>query len=490
MRTGILFVVYAVYVLAGFSVLFNSCKHDSKYVDMTGSNYPNDIAAIILNKCAVSGCHNALSYENAGGLNLSTWDNLFNGTETGATVIPYRPDFSSLCFFTNTDSSLGITLKPTMPYDRQPLSKGEYLKIRDWIAAGAQSAKGIVKFENDVNRNKFYVANRLCDVVTVVDAASLLQMRFVDVGNGVAKYPYCVQVAPDKKHWYVSFFTQSDFVQQFNAENDKPTTNINLGTGVWTSFAISSDSRYGWFADNSSIGKIAYVDLLKNTVLATYAHGGRFSYPAGIVLNEQYKKLYVGSQTGNFIYSIDVTNPLSPVVEETPIDGKGSIIHESSVDPVELLADRQSTKCYIACATSKEVRIMDMQYDTLIGSISLHAAPAHLAIAMGKLFVSCPDDMIYFPGNRGSVAVIDLQTHQVVKRIKTGYQPYGLAVDEARGVVAVVNANISSAGPASHHVSGCGSRNGNVTFIDINSLELLPDKQLEVAVFPYSVSAR
>mgnify|MGYP003344644136 CR=1 FL=1 len=101
MRSGVLFIVYAIYILTGIVVLFNSCTHQSRYVDVTGSNYPNDIAAVILNKCAVSGCHNDLSYENAGGLNLATWDKLFEGTETGATVIPYRPDFSSLSFFTN-----------------------------------------------------------------------------------------------------------------------------------------------------------------------------------------------------------------------------------------------------------------------------------------------------------------------------------------------------------------------------------------------------
>ncbi|MCD6011398.1 MAG: beta-propeller repeat [Flavipsychrobacter sp.] len=490
MRFGLLFIVYAIYVFAGISVLFNSCTHESKYVDVTGSNYPNDIAAIILNKCAVSGCHNNLSYANAGGLNLTTWDNLFKGTGTGATVIPYRPDFSSLCFFTNTDSSLGIALKPTMPYDRQPLSKAEYLKIRDWITAGAPDASGNIKFADDLNRSKFYVANRLCDVVTVIDAASILPMRYIDVGDGAAKYPYCIKVAPDKKHWYVSFFTQSDFVQQFNAENDKLMVNISLGTGVWTSFVISSDSKYGWFVDNSSPGKIVYVDLVSNAVLATYTFGGNFKYPSGIVLNEQYKKLYVGAQTGNFIYTIDIADPLSPVIQERPIDGKSTVMHQSSVNPVELLADPQSGKCYIACIASRDIRVMDMRYDTVVNEISLYAVPACMVIASGKLFVSCPDDMIFFPGNRGCVVVIDLHTNAIVKRIKTGYQPYGLAVDDDRDVIAAVNANISAGGPASHHVSGCGSKNGNVTFIDVNTLELVPGKLLEVAVFPYSVSAR
>jgi DNA-binding beta-propeller fold protein YncE len=85
------------------------------------------------------------------------------------------------------------------------------------------------------------------------------------------------------------------------------------------------------------------------------------------------------------------------------------------------------------------------------------------------------------------VVVVDVLAHAVVKTINTGYQPYGLAADDELGLVAVANANISAAGPASHHESGCGKKNGNVTFINTTTLELVAGKKLEVAVFPYAV---
>lgn len=490
MRPGLLFIVYAIYLAVAVSVVLNSCTHKAKYVDNTGSGYPSGVAAIILNKCAVSGCHNSLSYQNAGGLNLTTWANMFDGGEAGAVVVPFRPDFSTFCYFTNIDSSLGISLKPTMPYDRSPLSRNEYLLIRDWILSGAQSMDGTIRFADDKDRQKFYVANRLCNVVTVLDAHSMLQMRYVDVGGGKVQFPYAVKVAPDRMHWYVSFFSQADFVQQFDATRDGFVAKIHLGLGSWTSFSISSDSKYGWFVDNSSIGKVVCADLQRNVVLKDYRFNDKLKYPEGIALVEQQNKIYIGTQTGNFIYVVDISDPDHPLVKELPIDGSGIVVHQSSLDPVEFLVDMDQHTCYVACSASGEVFVLNTSNDSVMGKISLGSSPMGMATFASKLFVACPDDFSSFPGKRGSVVVVDKRTNNVIKRLYTGYQPYGIAIDTVNQMAAVVNANISSSGPASHHTSVCGSKNGNVTFIDINTLELISNKRLEVAVFPCSISAK
>ena len=69
-------------------------------------------------------------------------------------------------------------------------------------------------------------------MIALIDAASLLQMRYVDVGdNNIAKYPYCIKVAPYKKYWYVSFFSRAGIVQRFNAADDMPAGSLNLGEG-------------------------------------------------------------------------------------------------------------------------------------------------------------------------------------------------------------------------------------------------------------------
>ncbi len=478
-------------ILAG--LLFCSCIRKDKAPDIVTGNYPKEIADIIINRCAIGGCHNSLSSTNAAGLNLSTWDTMFNGGYSGAVVIPYRPDFSPLCFFTNTYNDLGVSLQPTMPVGAAPLTRAEYLVLRNWITSGAPDASGSIKFADNPSRKKFYVTNRKCNVVTVIDGESLLQMRYVDVGgHGGASFPCSVLAAPDRRRWYVSFYAQTNFVQQFSADDDQLIGDIDLGLGTWTSFVVSADSRYAWFVDNSSPGKVAYVDLDRRSVLATYSFGGGLKYPTGIALNDQLKELYVGSANGNFVYNISIADPLNPSMAELPVDGTGLVQHQSMLDPVELLADPRSNKCYIACAASGEIKVIDMASSALVGTVSLGSSPAFMALSprTQKLFVSCPDDQVTFQGNRGAVVVIDVQTNSIARKIKSGYQPYGVAIDDEHGIAAIVNANISSGGPASHHETGCGKKNGNVTLVDLATLNLVPGKSLEVAVFPFSISAR
>ena len=475
-------------------MLIISCKHEPPIItDTRGSNYPENVGRIILSKCATAGCHNNASYKGAGGLNLTTWNKLFEGGNIGATVIPYRPDFSTMCYYTNTDTNLGVTLLPTMPVNQPPISKEEYLLLKQWISSGAPSADGKIMFADNPQRKKIYVTNKLCDEVTVFDSETLLQMRYIKVGNrSVEEFPHKVLVSPDKKHWYVSFFVTTNIIQKFSAVDDKLVGEINIGDGAWTSFTITKDGRYGFFVDNSNPGKVAYVDLENEQLLSTYTFSGKFRYPTGIAINEVLKKVYVGNVNGNYIYSIDISNPLSPTIKELIIDGSKTRLTNSVTDPTELIADPANNYCYIGCTRSSEVRVVDMNTDSILNVIPLGSNPAHMSFSpvTNQLFITCPDDVNSFPGNRGSVVVVDIISGKVIKRLDSGYQPYGIAADDDRQIVTVVNANLSPDGDEPHHSSNCIGRNGNVTFIDMLTLELVPGIRSEVAVYPYSVSAR
>ncbi|OSZ78834.1 hypothetical protein CAP35_11460 [Chitinophagaceae bacterium IBVUCB1] len=465
-----------------------ACRHQP-YVALGG--YPPDVGRIIAPKCATSGCHNNQSAAGASGLNLTTWNDMFAGARSGAVTIPYRPDFSTLCFYTNIDTALGVALIPTMPEGQPPLSKQEYITLRDWIAAGAPNDKGEVKFADNPNRKKIYVLHRMCDVVTVFDAATLLQMRYIDVGvKPLQDYPYCLKVSPDGRYWYVSFFAQSNIIQQYDASNDKHVTDIILGDGVWTSFTISKDARYGYFVDNSSQGKIVCADLLDKKVLHTYTFNNILQYPYGITYNEAMQRLYIGTTSGNYVYSIDITNPAQPQMQHIPIDGSSTIRRHTSVEPLQMITN--GNYCYIACQHTQDLRVLDMQTNTITKTIPLPAAPTTIDYSAKhqKLFISCTEDEKSFSPLRGSICVIDMNSNTLQKTIYSGYQPYGLAVDDAMGIVAVANANLNSAGPAPHHTGNCGGRNGNVSFIDINTLTLINGKKSEVAVFPISVGVR
>jgi hypothetical protein len=161
--------------------IVTGCTNDKHEIPAKLS-YPREVSSIILNKCATAGCHNTQSAGNAGGLDFSTWEKMFEGGRNGSSVIPFSVDYSYMLYFVNIYSDLGISLEPTMPYNEAPLSRNEVVTLRNWIAEGAPNSEGFVKFSDNPNRKKFYVCMQGCDQVAVFDAASRVIMRYVKVG--------------------------------------------------------------------------------------------------------------------------------------------------------------------------------------------------------------------------------------------------------------------------------------------------------------------
>lgn len=147
--------------LATILVLTHACTWNKEEVVFKESGYPKEVDAIITAKCSISGCHNDKSKGAAAGLALETWDHLFEGSRGGAVVIPFRSDFSTLFYYVNTDSTLGLTLLPTMPIGRPALSRSEVLTLRDWIDQGAPDKNGFVKFSDNPARKSFTSPTRV-----------------------------------------------------------------------------------------------------------------------------------------------------------------------------------------------------------------------------------------------------------------------------------------------------------------------------------------
>jgi DNA-binding beta-propeller fold protein YncE len=123
--------------------------------------------------------------------------------------------------------------------------------------------------------------------------------------------------------------------------------------------------------------------------------------------------------------------------------------------------------------------------------------PSELSFSktLNHLFVTCTEDTLSFPGKRGSVAIINYETLTVEKFLYTGPQPHGIEVDDKSRLVYVTNRNATKDGPAPHHTGECKGRNGNVSFIDLNTLNMVISKgsslkKIEVSVDPYSVAIR
>ena len=275
--------IVSVFFIAFMSIMIQSCKKDAE-IPVTSNDFPADVGVIFSNKCATSGCHNSASYKAAADLNLSSYVTLFQGSSNGSPVIPFRSDFSSLCFFINTFDDLGPKNNPTMPFDGNPLSRKEVETIKKWIDAGAPNKDGHIMWSDNPNRKKYYVLNQGCDVVTVFDTETNLPMRYITVGSkaGIVESPHMIKVSPDGQYWYV-VFVGNNIMQKYRTSDDSFVAQATLTSNVnWNTFSISNDGKRAYCLSWEASSQIAAINLQTMTMLN---YTGGLLYGHGCTLN-------------------------------------------------------------------------------------------------------------------------------------------------------------------------------------------------------------
>ncbi len=482
-------------------LLMGACRRDSHVWEEGSGGYPTEVAKIIQTKCASPGCHTNESRESAAGLSLETWEELFKGTVNGSAVIPFSPGQSTMFLFTNTFPDLGVSVRPTMPVNEDSLSREEVLTLMNWIKKGAPDQSGKIMFADHPFRSKYYVVNQGCDLVTSFDPDSKLPMRYIKVGHlpNIIESPHQLRVSPDGKYWYVIFLT-GNYFQKYSTTTDSLIAEVNVGTGQWNTFQITNDGKYAFAIDYSSAetntvgeGIVACIDLQTMKIVKKYCCG-LFNFPHAVALYPNNQQLLVFNQEGSQYYMIDFNNTNGNSIASPgfslPINMDGA--NGRILKPHDVVFNSSGTEYYVTCQATNEVRIFDAQNHKLLSIVPTGAFPQELALSAkdNLLFVTCMEDKSTFPGKKGSVAVIDLTSRTLKTSIYTGHQPHGIAVDESRNLVIVANRNASTDGPAPHHSTECGGRNGSVSFIDLKKLEFIRGSSVEVSVDPYFVSIK
>lgn len=464
----------------------SSCKKE----EIDTRDYPKEIGEIMVGKCAVSGCHNAASKAAASDLDLTTWETMMEGSRNGAVNVPFTHTQSSLFLFTNTYEDLGVVVPPSMPYNKAPLSRDEVLAIRIWISEGSPNANGKIKFTDDPNRKKYYVLNRGCDLVAVIDRETDLVMRYVKTTFSLdVEFAEEVQIAPNGQFWYV-VSKNGEVISKYRVDDDSYVGTVILEHGKWKSFCISADSQKAFVLNCEAEGSVAYIDLNSMSVIQYYDNLGTFAYPYTACLDGN--NLLIGSQSGNMLYRLNVADPLSPTLAHVMLQAGQSPDTSSSFNPQKIFLHPTNGFYYVACTGTDEVRVYNRTDDSFVTSISVGAGPENLTFSASRnyLFVASTEDTQSFTGKRGSIAVVDCATNSVVTTIYSGAQPHGMAVDELGNRLIVANRNFSQDGPAPHHVTECDGRNGYLTYIDLNTLSLIPNRRFEISVDPFAVTIR
>jgi DNA-binding beta-propeller fold protein YncE len=210
----------------------------------------------------------------------------------------------------------------------------------------------------------------------------------------------------------------------------------------------------------------------------------------GSALNSKGDTLYVTAQMGNYIHKIPVNDPSS--FEEIVLNPPANPSPTSLFDPHDIAFSPDSQYYYVTCQKSNEVRVMRVSDDALITAIPTGHYPLEMSFSKTQpyLFVTCEYDSTGPETNRGSVTVINYSNNTVVANLKKNMsEPHGIAVDDANGLVYVANRNKNN-GVIPHHTSNCGGTNGFISFINLNTLQVIADKTVEVAADPYSIAVR
>lgn len=476
--------------ILSFCTIIIGCKHEPspQPSDTTvDNNFPTEIASILVNRCATSGCHNAASYTAAGGLLLDSWEHLFDGGSNGAVVVPYNAENSSLLYFVNTYPELGTIAEPTMPYNDVALSREEYDILKSWVDKGAPNKNGNIPFAaNAASRQKIYMVQQGCDLVAVIDAERQVVMRYISVGIDYGtENPNNIIVSPDGKYAYVSFWN-ANLIQKIDTDNDSVIATLQTPRAFQKAMALNADGSKliacNWYSQDIILINTATMQVEKN-------YGQNIRFVGGFATTNS-GGFYATSQFGNTVYEIKADGSYTAI----SIDGQQPK-QETSIstpDPFRIALSPNKDKYFVTCTNTDEVRILSSSDNKLLHTIPVGHNPQEMTIAADHnyLLVSCTNDTAGVL-NVGSVYVIDYNTGKVVKILRQQFfQPNGIAVDSKNDLLFVFSRNEDKNGPPPHHNSPCNGRNGFYQVFDLQTLAPATNKRFEVTVDPYIAAPR
>lgn len=489
------------------------------YNNITSINYSNHIQAIFNSSCAVHACHVGFADEggdsfeglqkvlHGGEFSLKSWEDVFEGSDDGAVVVPYKSTKSDLFIHVNDDTTLGPALLDSlgridplvhMPQGGFQLPRAQLLVLKRWIDEGAPNDQGAVAYSS-TPRQRMFVVNALEDLIAVIDIAKNFVIRYVNVGRAYDSTftygsPHHVKADEAGRYFYATLInarqlwkfsaTTYEFLERVTippAGSSSPADVVFSSTGD-TAFISDFNSGFG-----TGSGRITMVDTRSMQVIGTITLINPIApfpptLPHGLLLSPDKSRLFVtNSGTGNvsmirladmsqMIITLDTsgsssTTPASPYLCDITPDGRYLFVTDYSgnaqnVYVIDFLRD--STKAWKAIP---------------IGGRSVHVAVT-------------PDGRYAYVCNftNHSVVVIDILDFSVTSiLIPQGYgrQPHGVVFTPDGTAAYITTENLQNPDPP-HHPTAGGTGTSFVLVIDVATKRIT--KKIEVGAWGQGIA--
>ncbi len=476
-------------------VLLSSCTNE---VVAPASCYPEEVGQIISQNCAVSGCHvGSNAPEN---LNLQTWNDLLKGSNFGAVVIPFEPDWSHVFQHANQFPELGTQATPIMPPPPATrLSFDQVRTLREWIVEGAPNCNGEIPWEEQLARTtgKVFALCAGSDLVAVSDIQTNLITRFIEVGQikgSSEEAPHFISLSPNGEFFLVSLLRGS-IVEKYRTDNYEFEGRVEVDAQP-ALIAIHPDGERAVITHwNDDVGTPRLTLLNVNTMEIISQERGDNDFiaqPHGIAATADFSTIYVTANSGNYYAKITLDENgftgLDKILLGPDVDG--SVPRPSTqLKPYQCVLSSDESLLFITCNETDEVRVFDTATDELVAQIPTGEFPRLMTYDAQdeRLYVACAneDNFTEQGSMRGCVTVIDTENLEFIQNIyRLGHRPHGLDIDPTRRLLFVSSENIGGADPPHHVVEGASGPPGKYNVVDLTTLEVLEEEETEIGVFP------
>jgi len=447
--------------------------------------FTSSIKPILDRSCSGTSCHSGGPQGFAAGLDLTSYESIFRGSSNGSAVIPGHPFMSPLVQAINrTDTTLSPISSARMPMSRDPLPARDVETIVEWIRNGARDDNGSLPFPDPRSLGKVFFTSQAVDLVGVLDLQTNLIMRYVTVGhplplNQPPQSPHNVQIDDQGRYYYVTLI-RGNTLKKFDASTNQLLGEVSVGTSP-AHVVITQDGSKAYVTNfDQTIGRvykvntatmevtniIAVPNLMKGTHAARLSHDGQY--------------LYVGSNGTDLINIINTAN--DSVVAHIPVAGDvppfGSFVYK----PYQIAVRGDDRFLYVTLNGRALVSVIER-----IGSSFF----LRDTLPVGQRPLQCEvtrDQRYLYVCNQGSgnVTVIDAQINQVHTTIENvGRQPHGIDITDDSRTVYVTLENIL-AGEPPHHPSEGSPNPAFIAVISVNTNQVI--RKIQVGGFAAGVS--